>query len=270
MGRFDGKVMLLTGSAAALQDETMGFGGASAWRFLREGGAGVMLTDVQDDLGEKSAAQMRGAGFKAHYRHLDVTNEPEWQSVIDDTLTEFGRLDVVVNIAGIIDPRRIEDTALDEWKRVMDVTTVGVFLGTKLGAAAMKKTGGGSIINMSSMAAKGGGAYGSAYATSRVGIVNFSKAAAIQYGPDKIRVNVVEPGWVRTPFTAKIYADEAQRQWRESRVPLGRFGEPEEIASCVLFLASDDASYVTGAEILADGGVSAGNTGNRPAHPDAK
>ena len=262
--------MLLTGSAAAAEGEVMGFGGATAWRFLREGGAAVMLTDVQDELGQKSAAQMRQQGFNAEYRHLDVTDESEWRTVVDAALETFGRLDVVVNIAGIIDPRRIEDTPVEEWKRVMDVTTVGVFLGTKLGAAAMKRTGGGSIVNMSSMAAKGGGAYGAAYATSRVGIVNFSKAAAIQYGADNIRVNVVEPGWVRTPFTAKIYADDTQRQWRESRVPLGRFGEPEEIASCVLFLASDDASYVTGAEILADGGVSAGNTGNRPAHQDAK
>jgi NAD(P)-dependent dehydrogenase (short-subunit alcohol dehydrogenase family) len=270
MGRFDGKVALLTGAASAVEGELMGFAGAVAWRFMREGGKGVVLTDVKDDAGEKSAASLRKAGFDAVYTHLDVTDEAGWKAAVSMAEKRHGRLDVLVNAAGAIDRRSISDTPVDDWRRVMDITTTGVFLGTKCCADLMKRSGGGSIVNISSMASRMAMPYAAAYSTSRAGIVQFGKVAAIQYAKDGIRVNAVLPGWVHTPFTTWAYNDEAQRNVRSERVPLGRWGTPEEIAAAILFLASDDASYITGTELLVDGGVIAATGAPLPPRPDAK
>ena len=256
--RFAGKVLLLTGSAAASKDDLMGFGGATAWRFLEEGGAGVMLTDVQDEAGEKAAAQMRDAGHSAAYMHLDVTSEAEWLGVISAVKEKFGRLDCAVNIAGIIDTASIDDTPVEKWQQVMDVSARGMFLGVQQTARLMRESGGGSIVNLSSMAARWASPYGAAYATSRAGMTHFTRGAAIQYGPEGIRVNSVLPGWVKSPFTKWIFTDEKLSAYRTNKVPLGRWGEPQEIAAAILFLLSDDASYVTGSELLVDGGTTAG------------
>jgi NAD(P)-dependent dehydrogenase (short-subunit alcohol dehydrogenase family) len=259
--RFDGKVALLTGSAATSKDELMGFGGATVWRFLEEGGKGVVITDVQDEVGERSAQQLREAGHDAIYMHLDVTEEDQWTAVIDTTMEHFGRLDILVNIAGILDPKSILDIEPAVWKKTMEISTVGIFLGTRAVARPMERSGGGAIINLASMAAKqGSGAYGSAYSFSRGGMLNFSMSSALQLAELGIRVNTIMPGWVHTPFTDYLYTDPVQSSYRTERVPLGRWGEPEDIAGGILFLASDDASYMTGAELLMDGGVSAGST----------
>lgn len=264
--RFDGKVALLTGSAAAYKGELMGFGGATVWRFLEEGGRGVVITDVQDEIGERSAQQLRDAGHDALYMHLDVTEEDQWGEVVEATVEHFGRLDILVNIAGIIDPRSILDIEPAVWKKTMEISTVGVFLGTRAVAKPMENSGGGAIINLSSMAAKQGtGSYGSAYGFSRSGMANFSMSSALQLAEFGIRVNTIMPGWVHTPFTDYLYSDPEQTKYRTDRVPLGRWGKPEDIAAGILFLASDDASYMTGAELLMDGGVSAGST--RPKSP---
>jgi NAD(P)-dependent dehydrogenase (short-subunit alcohol dehydrogenase family) len=264
--RFEGKVALLTGSAAANRDDLMGFGGATVWRFLEEGGKGVVITDVQDEVGELSAQQLRDAGHDAIYMHLDVTEEDQWKTVVDATMEHFGRLDVLVNIAGILDPKSILDIELMVWKKTMEISTVGIFLGTRAVAVPMEKSGGGSIINLASMAAKqGSGSYGSAYSFSRGGMLNFSMSAALQLSGMGIRVNTIMPGWVHTPFTDYLYSDAEQSKYRTDRVPLGRWGKPDDIAGGILFLASEDASYMTGAELLMDGGVSAGSV--RPKNP---
>ncbi len=256
--RFGGKVLLLTGSASANESEVLGFGGATAWRFLREGGAAVVITDVQDEIGERSAESMREAGFQATYLHHDVTNEDDWLSAIERTVADYGRLDCLVNIAGIQDTMQIADTPLETWQKVMDVSNVGMFLGVKHGAEAMMKSGGGSIVNLSSMAARWASPYGAGYAASRAGMTHFTRGAAIQYAPHNVRINSVLPGWVKSPFTKWIWTDDKLSKYRTDRVPLGRWGEPEEIAAATLFLLSDDASYVTGSELLVDGGVTAG------------
>ncbi|MBP38555.1 MAG: hypothetical protein CL726_04485 [Chloroflexi bacterium] len=264
--RFNGKVALLTGSAAANPDELMGFGGATVWRFFEEGGRGVVITDIQDEIGERSAQQLRDSGHDAIYMHLDVTEEEEWTNVIAATMKHFGRLDILVNIAGILDPKSILDIEPAVWKKTMEISTVGVFLGTRAVARAMDQSGGGAIINLASMAAKqGSGSYGSAYSYSRGGMLNFSMSAALQLSGMGIRVNTIMPGWIHTPFTDYLYTDPEQSKFRTDRVPLGRWGKPEDIAGGILFIASDDASYITGAELLMDGGVSAGSV--RPPNP---
>jgi len=269
MGRLDDKVALITGAAAAIEGELMGFGGATVWRFLEEGGRGVVITDVQDAVGEASAQQLRDAGHDAIYLHLDVTEEDQWKSVVDATMAHFGRLDILVNIAGILDPKSILDIEPAVWKKTMEISTVGIFFGTRAVAKPMEQGGGGAIINLASMAAKqGSGSYGSAYSFSRGGMLNFSMSAALQLSGLGIRVNTILPGWVHTPFTDYLYSDPEQSKFRTDRVPLGRWGKPEDIAGGILFLASDDASYMTGAELLMDGGVSAGSV--RPANPKSE
>jgi len=151
--RFTGKVALLTGSAAAEKGELMGFGGATVWRFLEEGGRGVVITDVQDEIGERSAQQLRDAGHDALYMHLDVTEEQDWSRVVDATMEHFGRLDILVNIAGILDPKSLLDIEPEVWKKTMEISTVGIFFGTRAVAKPMEQSGGGAIINLASMAA---------------------------------------------------------------------------------------------------------------------
>ena len=151
--RFTGKVALLTGSAAAEKGELMGFGGATVWRFLEEGGRGVVITDVGDETGERSAQQLRDSGHDALYMHLDVTEEQDWSRVVDATMEHFGRLDILVNIAGILDPKSLLDIDPAVWKKTMEISTVGIFLGTRAVAKPMEQSGGGAIINLASMAA---------------------------------------------------------------------------------------------------------------------
>lgn len=256
--RFEGKVCLLTGSAAAFEGELMGFGGSVAWRFLRESGAGILLTDVKDEVGERSVQQMRDAGFNAEYMHLDVMDEADWEKVCEFCESKFQRLDYLINIAGVIDGSSIDETAAEDWQNVMDVTNRGMFLGTKYTARLISKTSGGAIVNLASMAARMGSQYGAAYSASRAGMVQFTRVSAVQYGPLGIRVNCVLPGWVKSPFTKHLFENSEANQFRVKRVPLGRWGEPNEIASAILFLLSDDASYINGSELLVDGGTTAG------------
>lgn len=259
--RFDGKTALLTGSAAALRGEQMGFGGCTAWQILEEGGK-VAITDVRDDLGNAAAEQMRRERYEALYCHLDVTDEDQWRHAVDRTIAELDGVDVLVNIAGILDRENLYDVDVTEWKRVMDVSATGVFLGTRAVLPSMRARGNGAIVNLSSMAGKFAGEYGSAYAFSRAGMTHFTRASAIQLAKFGIRVNSVSPGWIHTPFTDSIYRVDSEREWRAERVPLGRWGSPQEVANGICFLASDEASYITGAEILIDGGVTAGVKGN--------
>lgn len=264
--RFDGKVALLTGSASSLRGERMGFGGCTAWKMLEEG-ARVVITDIQDDKGYAAVEQMLSAGHDAMYARLDVLDESNWTDVVDRTVVAYGRLDILVNLAGAQDRGTLYEADVDQWRRVMEISTTGILLGTRAVIPPMTESGGGSIVNMSSMAGKFAGEYGSAYAMSRAGMLHFTRASAIQLAKFGIRCNSVLPGWVHTPFTKHIYEVDSERDWRSERVPLGRWGQPEEIANAVCFLASDEASYITGSELLVDGGVTAGFKGNTM--PDA-
>ncbi len=255
-GRFEGKVALVAGGAHAAKGDLMGFGGIAAWEILKGGGK-VVIGDLDDAAGEKSAQQMRDDGFEAHYVHLDVTDESQWASAVSKAVSEFGIVNILIDLAGTIDRGSIVEGEVDSWKLTMDVTNMGMFLGVRAVAPHMREAGGGSIVLISSMAAKMTGNYGAAYATSRAGMTHFARAAAVQLGPDNIRVNTVLPGWTVTPFTQPVLEDKAGTEWRNNRVPLGRWARAEEIANGILFLASDEASYVSGSELLMDGGTTA-------------
>jgi len=252
--RFEGKVALVVGGANADESRLLGFAGLSSLKIARDGGK-VVIGDIDDEAGERSVAKMKEAGLTADYVHLDVTSETDWLAAVDTTVAFHGRLDIMIMAAGIPDRgATIESTEVDEWRRVMDVTNMGMFLGTRAVVGPMRKSGGGSVVLISSMMAKVVRDQANAYATSRAGMTHFARSAAVQYGADNIRVNTVLPSWTLTPFTSSMFNDE----WSErlsQRVPLGRVADASDIAGPILFLASDEAKYVTGTELLADGGV---------------
>jgi len=254
--RFAGKVALVAGGAHADESESLGFAGLSALEIAR-GGGNVVIGDIDDEAGERSVAKMRDNGLSARYVHLDVISEADWRSAVESATSEHGRLDIVIMAAGVNDRGNpIETTEVSEWQRVMDVTNLGMFLAVKWAVGPMRKGGGGSIVLISSMMAKIVLEGSSAYATSRAGMTHFARTAAAQYGPDNIRVNSVLPGWALTPFTIDAFDEERMEQFAR-RVPLRRVADASDIAGSILFLASDEATYVTGAELLVDGGVTA-------------
>ena len=254
--RFTGKVALVVGGAHADESKSLGFAGLSALEIARAGGK-VVIADIDDEAGEQSAAKMRDDGLTARYVHLDVTSEPDWDAAVESTVSEHGRLDITIMAAGVNDRGNpIETTDVDVWQRVMDVTNLGMFLAVKSSVRPMRESGGGSIVLISSMMARIVRQNSSAYATSRAGMTHFARSAAVQYGPDNIRVNSVLPGWAVTPFTIDAFDDEWMAQMAK-RVPLGRVADASDIAGSILFLASAAAAYVTGAELLVDGGGTA-------------
>ena len=252
--RFEGKVALVVGGANADEDRLLGFAGLSALKIARDGGK-VVIGDIDDEAGTRSVQKMKSAGLTADYVHMDVTNEDDWQVAVDKTVGLHGRLDIMIMAAGIPDRgETIDSTEVDTWRRVMDVTNLGMFLGTRAVIEPMRRSSGGSIVLISSMMARVVRDGANAYATSRAGMTHFARSAAVQYGADNIRVNTVLPGWTLTPFTANAFDDD----WSErlaKRVPLGRVADASDIAGPILFLASDESKYVTGSELLADGGV---------------
>ena len=254
--RLEGKVALITGAAAGVEGALMGFGGAAARLFAREG-AKVVLTDILLEQGERSAAEIREMGGDAIFVKLDVTSDEDWQNAIEATLGAYGRLDVMINNAGTGAPANVEDTTVDVWDGQMDVHAKGVFLGTKYAIPEMRKVGGGSIINTSSIYGLVGSPGSTAYHAAKGAIRIFSKAAAIQYAPDGIRVNSIHPGFMRTPMTRPRYEDPVRHTELLERIPMGRMGTADEIAYGMLYLASDESAFVTGSELVIDGGVTA-------------
>src|ERR671930_1240943 len=248
MGRLDRKVALISGGAR-------GQGAAEAKLFAREG-AHVVFGDVRDEEGRQVEAEIRTAGGDATYVHLNVTSEADWRAAVDTAERRYGQLHVLVNNAGILIRKNIEETTEDDWDRIMAVNVKGVFLGTKYAIPAMRRAGGGAIINISSTAgiapAPGTSA---AYAATKGGVRIFSKATAVQHAKDGIRCNSVHPGPVDTDMLREA-AGGLEQAYRR-RVPLGRFGTVEDIAYGVLYLASDEASFVTGSELVIDGGSTA-------------
>ncbi len=254
--RLQDKVALVTGAAHGVKGELMGFGGASAWLFAEEG-AKVMLTDIDVESGERTAAQMREEGHDAAFRRLDVTREADWKAAVQATIDAYGRLDVLVNNAGTGGRPNVEETTEEIWQGQMDVHAKGVFLGTKHAIPHMRAVGGGSIINISSIYGLVGSSGSTAYHAGKGASRIFTKSAAVQLAKDGIRVNSVHPGFIHTPMTDAGVNTEQRRRFMLDRIPMGRIGSVMEIARGILFLASDESSYMTGSELVIDGGMTA-------------
>jgi NAD(P)-dependent dehydrogenase (short-subunit alcohol dehydrogenase family) len=254
--RLEGKVALLTGAATRIEGELMGFAGASAWRFVREG-ARAVLTDVDEEAGETAAAQIRAQGGDAAFVRLDVTRESEWAEAVRAVVSRYNRLDILVNSAGTTARHDVEHTSVDAWDGQMAVHATGSFLGIKHCAPEMRRSGAGSVINISSIAGMVGSTTSTAYHAAKGAVRLLTKAAAVRYAGDGIRVNSVHPGYADTPLTREIFSDPKLLAERLASVPMGRLATADEVAGCILFLASDESSYVTGAELVIDGGVTA-------------
>jgi len=247
--RLEGKVALISGGAR-------GMGAEEARIFAREG-AKVVIGDISEDEGRAVEAQIAEAGGQALFVRLDVTQESDWTNAVDLAVSRFGKLDVLVNNAGISSRAFTDDTGIDAWDKIMEVNSKGVFLGTRAAIPKMLEAGGGSIVNISSIMGLVGSAGGHpAYNASKGAVRIFSKAMAVRHGRDNIRVNSVHPGFM-PPMASGIAYDQEQRRGSLEQTPLGREGRIEEVANAVLFLASDEASYITGAELAVDGGFTA-------------
>ncbi|PKB64395.1 MAG: cyclopentanol dehydrogenase [SAR202 cluster bacterium Io17-Chloro-G2] len=250
MGRLDNKVALISGGAR-------GMGAVEARLFAGEG-ARVVIGDVLEDEGRKTEAEINETGGECLFLNLDVTSESSWDQAVAATVARFGKLDILVNNAGIFRTQGVEETSEDLWEQVMEINAKGVFLGTKQAIPEIRKAGGGSIINISSVAGLTGGARSAAYRASKGAVRLFTKSTAIQYAKEGIRANSVHPGIIDTPMTApNLMADEDSRNTSASRHPLGRVGQAEDVAYGVLFLASDESSFMTGSELVIDGGLTA-------------
>jgi NAD(P)-dependent dehydrogenase (short-subunit alcohol dehydrogenase family) len=247
--------MRLANKAALITGGASGMGASMARIFAREG-AKVMVADLLEEEGRRIADEIVAANGTALFQRLDVTSEAEWRAAIAATLAAFGRLDILVNDAGI-SGSAVEDLFDSAaWQKIMAVNATGAFLGMKFAIPEMKKTGGGSIVNISSISGvTGQRGIHVGYNASKGAVRTLTKAAAVQHGRDNIRVNSVHPGLMPPMRTSGRTADPALRaKWIETAVPLGRAGRVEEVANAVLFLASDEASYITGAELYVDGG----------------
>ncbi|QWF77547.1 glucose 1-dehydrogenase [Amycolatopsis sp. CA-230715] len=247
MGRLDGKVALVTGAAR-------GQGAAAVRRFVAEG-ARVVIADIADETGKQLADEL---GDAAVFQHLDVTDENGWTAAVDRATGEFGELSVLVNNAGVLHFSALEQTTLDDYQRVIGINQIGAFLGMRSVVEPMSARGGGAIVNVSSVEGLAGMPYLVAYTASKFAIRGMTKVAALELGRRGIRVNSVHPGMIDTDMVRDAAGGaEVDLSWVGKKVALGRLGQPDEIAALVTFLASDESSYCTGGEFIADGGATA-------------
>ncbi|MER6979631.1 glucose 1-dehydrogenase [Streptomyces carpinensis] len=247
MNNLTGKSVIITGGARGL--------GAEAARQAVAAGSSVVITDVLDGEGEATAAEL---GANARFVHHDVTSEKDWQHVADFTVAEFGGVDGLVNNAGISTGQFLESESVEHFRKVLDINLTGVFIGMKTVIPVMNGNGGGSIVNVSSAAGLMGLALTAGYGASKWGVRGLTKIGAVELGTARIRVNSVHPGMTYTPMTAAVGIETGEGKYPNT--PMGRVGEPQEIAGAVVFLLSDAASYVTGAELAVDGGWTTGPT----------
>jgi len=247
--RLENKVALISGGAR-------GMGAAEARLFASEG-AKVVIGDVLDEEGRQTEAEINETGGECLFVRLDVTSENNWQEIVAATVARFGKLDILVNNAGIARPGTVEETTSELWETIMDINAKGVFLGTRAAIPEMRKAGGGSIINISSIYGLVGSGGSTAYPASKGAVRLLTKSTAIQYAGEGIRANSVHPGYISTPMTEAIGVDPDRNQRILASTPLGRWGEPEDVAYGVLFLASDESSFMTGSELVIDGGWTA-------------
>ena len=247
--RLNGKVALISGGAR-------GMGAVEAELFASHG-AKVVIGDVLIEEGRLTAQRIVDQGGQAYFQPLDVTDEGQWASIVAETVGRFGGVDVLVNNAGIYRIATIEQTSMDVFRQIMEVNVAGVFLGTRTVLPEMRKRGGGSIINISSTAGLAGSANSSAYQASKGAVRIFTKSTAIEHVGNGIRANSVHPGMIDTDMITVLLKDPEERRQRIASVPLGRVGTALDVAYAVLYLASDESSFVTGAELVVDGGKTA-------------
>ena len=254
--RLEGKVAMITGGAS-------GIGAASA-RLFAEHGAAVAIADINDNLGRQLAGEIAAAGGSALYHHLDTSSEDEWREAMAAVLDRFARLDIMLNAAGVsgrgpdgATSQPVGHLDLENWNHVMAVNATGVFLGTKHAIEPMLAAGGGSIINISSIYGIVGSTGNAAYHASKGAVRTFTKGAAAQYATQGIRVNSVHPGFVDSPMTRPVHDDPERAAPRLEQTPAGRFGQPIDIAFGCLFLACNESAWMTGAELVIDGGMTA-------------
>ncbi len=247
--RLQGKVALITGAAR-------GQGAAEARLFAQEG-AKVVLADLLDQEGAAVAAEIAEAGGDAVYVHLDVTNEEDWDAAIKEAVSSFGKIDILINNAGIWRRGHVLETSSEQWDVLLDVNAKGVFLGTKAAIPEMRKAGGGSIINISSTAGLVGSRTSAAYSASKGAVRLFTKSTAIQYAAEGIRANSIHPGPIDTDMGDQVWPDADSRESAVARTALARIGTAKDIVYGALYLASDESSFVTGSELVIDGGSTA-------------
>jgi NAD(P)-dependent dehydrogenase (short-subunit alcohol dehydrogenase family) len=247
--RLAGRVALVTGAAS-------GIGRATAVRLVSEGAA-VLVTDVQEELGAQAVAELSESGGRAAFLRQDVSSEEDWAAAVEHAVSSLGRLDILVNNAGMGDLKTIEDTTLEEWHRTVAIDQTGVFLGMRTAAPALRESGHGSIVNISSIFGTSGG-FGTspAYHAAKGAVRTLTKNAALHWATEGIRVNSVHPGFILTPI---LEPTKGTSYWEAmvSMTPMGHLGAPEDIAAAVAYLASDDAKFVTGLELYVDGGFTA-------------
>ncbi len=248
MGKLDGKAAIVTGAGS-------GIGRASALLFAQEG-AGVVVADLNEEGARETAKQIEEAGGKAVAVRVDVSQPAEVEAMVRTAVESFGRLDVLFNNAGIDgEPGMVADSSIDNWHRVIAVNLTGVYLGMKYGIAAMLKTGGGSVISTSSIAGLVGFPAMAAYCASKGGVIQLTKAVALEYARQGVRVNAICPGVIATPMVEHVMkSSPGMVEAVTAQTPLGRMGKPEEVAKLALYLASDDSAFCTGAVFVIDGG----------------
>ncbi|HEY7660349.1 MAG TPA: glucose 1-dehydrogenase [Actinomycetota bacterium] len=252
MGRLDGKVALITGGGSGM--------GMVASKLFAAEGASVVLTDVADDAGNAVAQEISGAGGQAHYVHADVSVEDDASAMVEATVDRFGGLHVLYNNAGVMlsDDGSVTETDVAIWDTTLAINVKGVAFGCKYGVPAMIASGGGSIINVASFVAWMGAATSqTAYTASKGAVVAMTREVAVEFARKGVRCNALCPGPIDTPLLAELLSDPARRQRRFVHIPMGRLGRAEELAKAALFLASDDSSFMTGASLVVDGGITA-------------
>ena len=248
MGRLQGKVAIISGGARGL--------GADEAKLFAEEGASVVFGDILDEEGRKLEAEINESGGTAQYIHLDVTKEHDWENAVTKAVSTYGKLDILVNNAGILIMKGLEETESSDWDDIQEVNSKGVFLGTKAVIPAMRNAGGGSIINISSVAGLIGSRF-TAYGASKGAVRLLSKSTAVQYGPEGIRCNSVHPGIIETNMTERLIGTSEARQAQLDRTPLNIIATSRDVSFGVLYLASDESRYVTGSELVIDGGITA-------------
>lgn len=248
MGRLQGKVAIISGGARGL--------GADEAKLFAEEGASVVFGDILDEEGRKLEAEINESGGTAQYIHLDVTKEHDWENAVTKAVSTYGKLDILVNNAGILIMKGLEETESSDWDDIQEVNSKGVFLGTKAVISAMRNAGGGSIINISSVAGLIGSRF-TAYGASKGAVRLLSKSTAVQYGPEGIRCNSVHPGIIETNMTERLIGTSEARQAQLDRTPLNIIATSRDVSFGVLYLASDESRYVTGSELVIDGGITA-------------